>query len=529
MNPKSSNRPVFFGRKKMKFLIPIICFITLLSNFIYIFYGSPMGKQVYETNNLFTYKTPDNEIWINKDKTALDKMRSNYINGSDSIITRLEAENQQVIPFHNLDPEEQEKLLPSNKTSNNFLIFNSLIIVSGFSIICLITLRRKQTGKLITSDFSSNRTDEQVGQLEGTEPVYKKNVKDNNALNNGTILNKTKDIICEILQIINKYSENDIAPKNISLENFANEQISKIKASPSLDELLAIENNINKTIPHHFETTRNLVSVKFKELRAMLNELAEDFGSITKDNTNFSSEIKDSMLHIEKAVELDEIKEIRKKITHETNSLRKTIAKKQEKDSIIIESLTFKVKAMNEDLASAKEEIMIDGLTQIYNRKAFDKKISEAFNKKSTKKNPFTLVMVDIDYFKKINDEYGHTVGDEVLKKVAMTIKGSFRLNDVSARYGGEEFVIMINSTDRQYAQDICERLRSDIENINFKIDNEAIPISVSVGIAFCKKSDTPETLLERADKSMYLAKQSGRNTVKTEEQLPTVELETIK
>jgi diguanylate cyclase len=511
----------------MKLFIPLICVITLLSNFVYIFYESQVGRQSQESVNLFTYKTPDNEIWINKDKSALERMRSNYINGSDSIIASLEAENQQIKPLQHLEPETQEMLVPSQKMSTNFLIINSAVIISGFFVFCLVTLKRKQTEKPNSAEHDSSGADKQIQEVESVSK-HNKSVVDNKLSSNGQILNKTKDIICEILQIINKYSDSDISPTKNSLNNFANEQVSKIKASLTLDDFVTIESDINRIIPKHFETTRNLVSVKFKELRSMLNELAEDFGSITEDNTHFSGQIKDSMSHIEKAIELDEIKEIRKKITLETNSLRKTIAKKQEKDAIIIDSLTHKVKTIQGELATAKEEVLIDGLTQIYNRKAFDKKIGDAFIKKPTKKAPFTLVMVDIDRFKKINDGYGHTVGDEVLKKVASTIKKTFRLNDFVARYGGEEFSVMIDRIDRNYIQDVCERLRVAIESMNFTIDSEKIPTTASIGIAFSSPTDTLRTLIERSDRALYLAKESGRNIVKSEEDLSSKKLEAV-
>jgi len=506
----------------MKYLIiSIISIITLLSNAIYIFYDSATGKQSDNSENVFTYKTPDNEIWTNKNSVALERMRNHYISGSDSIIDSLEAENQQVTPLQQLEPDVQKMLSPSKSYSPYFLIFNSLIIITGFSFICYIAFKRKQIERSEASFSSITKVNEpKVQPRESTQ--------DNKSLNNDQVLNKSKEIICEILQIINKHSENNISPRQDSLDNFANEQVSKIKTSSTLQDLLTVEEDINKIIPEHFENTKSLVNTKFNELRAMLNELAEDFGSITEDNTNFSGQIKDSMSHIEQAIELDEIKEIRKKITLETSSMRKVIAKKQEKDAIIIDSLTYKVKSMKVELASAKEEILIDGLTQIYNRKAFDKKISDSFKKKTKKNRPFTLVMVDIDYFKKVNDEYGHTVGDEILKKVARTIKETFRLNDFVTRYGGEEFAVMIDRIDSHYIMDVCERVRIAIEAINFTVDSDTIPTSASIGIAFSKQSDTPKMLIDRADKALYLAKESGRNTIKSEVDLSETELETV-
>ncbi len=567
----------------MKFIILIICIVTLLSNFIYILYGSSPRKMTHETETLFTYKTPDGTIWINKDKAALQRMRNHYVEESDALINKLEAGKQRVMPYKLLEPEVQEKLLPSysSKTETqenaqiwnnqyfNYIILNSIVIVSGFSLLYFATFLRqpimtrrqaRKTKSMITppevkhepahqndarlndphspSILLSQRAagaatfaatvQESAGASSGgvvrqVGLVYEKNTKDSATSNNIQLLKKAQDIICEILQIINEYSDNCIVTKSSNLEAFTTDQIQKIKASSALDEFLAIESEVNKKIPLHFETIRNLIKVKFDELKTLINDFAEDFESITKDNTNFSSQIKSSVLHIEKAIELDVIKEIRMKITHETGTLRKTITRKQKKDTEMIKTLSNKVKTMNDELTSAKEETMVDSLTLLYNRKAFDRKLREAFGNNSEPEKAFTLIMADIDYFKKINDDYGHIVGDEALKMVAKTIKKIFRLNDFVARYGGEEFVIMIDIIDGQYVRNVCERFRSEVETMNFKVDNETIPISISLGIAFYKKSDTPETLLSRADKALYLAKQSGRNIIKTEEQLPAL------
>ncbi len=524
----------------MKFIIPIICIVTLLSNFIYIQYGSSPRKKTHDTETLFTYKTPDGTIWINKDKAALQRMRNHYVEESDALINKLEAGKQRVMPYKFLEPEVQEKLLPSyssktetqenaqiwNNQSANYIILNSLIIVSGFSLLYFATFLRQP----IMIRRQARKTKSMISPPEVKhESIYEKNTKDSATSNNSQLFKKAQDIICEILQIINEYSDNCIVAKSSNLETFTTDQIQKIKASSALDEFLAIESEINKTIPSHFETTRNLIKVKVDELKALINDFAEDFESITKDNTNFSSQIKSSVAHIENAIELDVIKEIRRKITHETGTLRKTITGKRKKDAEMIKTLSHKVKTIYDELASAKEETMIDSLTLLYNRKAFDKKLREAFKNNSVIEKAFTLIMADIDYFKKINDDYGHIVGDEALKMVAKTIKKTFRLNDFVARYGGEEFVIMIDIIDGKYVRNVCERFRLEVETMNFKVDNEAIPISISLGIAFYKKSDTPETLLSRADKALYLAKQSGRNIIKTEGQLPALSGELTK
>jgi len=133
----------------MKYIIiGIIFLITLLSNTIYMLYAPGTGEQANQTENIFTYRTPDNEIWTNKDRMSLERMRNHYINGSDSIIDSLEAENQQVTPLLQLEPDVQNMLIASEVKAPYFLILNSLAILTGFSLICILALKRKHSGTL---------------------------------------------------------------------------------------------------------------------------------------------------------------------------------------------------------------------------------------------------------------------------------------------------------------------------------------------------------------------------------------------
>ncbi len=522
-----------------KFIIITIFLVTVLSNLFYIFFRSPLGEKSHNTGTFYTYKTPDDTIWINKNKNALQRMRNHYIEESDSIINRLEAEKHKIIPHDLLGSEIQARLLSSYNLEGttldnaqapkshtlNFLVFNSLIITSGFLILYFTGLLRRPANVVQTQTGQDYKPGPVLKPEERFDDIYGENiesVKGSVELNKSKVLEKIKDILCEVLQLLSSHSDNCVVAKSSDFEDFTNSQVSKIKGSLNVNDFVDIESKIKEKIPSHFETTRNLIKIKFDEIRTLVNDLAKDFESVTKDNTNFSGHIEKSMVHIEKAIEAEEIKEIRKKITNETSQLRKTITRKQDKDAEMIKTLSYKVKTMNDELTTAKKETMIDDLTQIYNRKAFSKKLNDIFKYDLAKDKPFTLIMSDIDYFKKVNDDYGHIVGDEVLKRVAKTIKGTFRLNDYVARYGGEEFVIMIDSIDKQFVRDICERFRKDIENINFRVDDEFIPVSISAGVAYYKETDTRETVLERADKALYLAKQSGRNIVKTEEQLET-------
>ena len=514
----------------MKFKLPLIVVATLFSNGIYLLYSSSPANNAQTKENYYTYKTPDNTIWLNTDKEALRRLRSHYIrenNNKNNIVISLEAEKEQIIPYDILDPQTQKRVASTynlcaresgagERRSFHFItcmIFNSLIISTGFILSYIFYTKRPTENLSKTSKIRiplKKIPEKSKVSIEHSKETQK----------NLQVLNKAKEIICGILQNINRYSDNCFIPKSKKLEEFTNNQIPKIGSSLTIEEFLTLEDEINKIIPSHFETVRKLIQTKFDELKTLINSFAEDLGAITKDNTDFSGQIKSSMSHIEKAIELDEIIEIRRNITKEVVKMGKIIIHKQERDCKIIKTLTRKIQSLDKELVIAKEEILIDGLTQIANRKALDRKLAEAINSKSKTRKTFTLVMADIDYFKNINDTYGHIVGDQVLKRVSATITKNFRLNDFVARYGGEEFAIILDRIDKQHIQYLCERLRSDIESLDFRINSETIPISISIGVAFYGSADTIETLLYRADKTLYLAKKSGRNNVKTEEQL---------
>jgi two-component system cell cycle response regulator len=130
---------------------------------------------------------------------------------------------------------------------------------------------------------------------------------------------------------------------------------------------------------------------------------------------------------------------------------------------------------------------------------------------------PLAFLILDIDYFKSVNDTYGHDIGDEVLREFARRISASVRGIDLACRYGGEEFVVVMPDTDAALAFTVAERLRKSVENTMFDISRAPgkLPITISVGIASSMgPDDTAEKLLHRADQALYRAKRDGRNRV---------------
>ena len=160
-----------------------------------------------------------------------------------------------------------------------------------------------------------------------------------------------------------------------------------------------------------------------------------------------------------------------------------------------------------------KQKAYTDELTKISNRAFFEEEFNKEVARYSREKTPFSFILLDIDKFKDFNDNYGHQVGDEILKNLAETIKQNIRQTDIFARWGGEEFVCMLLNTSIQNAKKLAEHLRKAVENHIFKNN---LRVTCSFGIAEFSEDDTKESIMKRVDEALYKAKKSGRNRVET-------------
>jgi two-component system cell cycle response regulator len=169
--------------------------------------------------------------------------------------------------------------------------------------------------------------------------------------------------------------------------------------------------------------------------------------------------------------------------------------------------------------ASYQESVSMavtDGLTKLYNRHYLDTHLKNLVRQAGENSRNLSLIIMDMDHFKQVNDTYGHQVGDEVLVALAEMIVGAIRSADLAARYGGEEFVVLMPETDAARAYEVADRLRKRVESTPFKISHAEGEIrkTVSIGFSTFESADTPEKLLQRADHALYEAKNTGRNKV---------------
>jgi diguanylate cyclase (GGDEF)-like protein len=169
--------------------------------------------------------------------------------------------------------------------------------------------------------------------------------------------------------------------------------------------------------------------------------------------------------------------------------------------------------------ANRKLELManLDGLTQIANRRRFDDYLSSEWQRHQREQNPLALILIDIDYFKRYNDRYGHQGGDDCLVRVAQAIaQVPQRPTDLVARYGGEEFVVILSNTDTQGALKVAQTIQEAITNLAIPHESSDVSDRVTLSMGFASLIPTldlsPEVLISYADKSLYLAKGKGRN-----------------
>jgi diguanylate cyclase (GGDEF)-like protein len=192
------------------------------------------------------------------------------------------------------------------------------------------------------------------------------------------------------------------------------------------------------------------------------------------------------------------------------------------------QDLLGRLKTSHAKLASANSRLttlnkqlqqlaITDGLTNLYNRRYIDMALQQEFERFDRYRDPFTVLLIDIDHFKTLNDQFGHNSGDLVLKQTAEILLNSARATDTVARFGGEEFILLLARTPTENAHIVAERVRSTIENHRFHGEDQSLNVTVSIGLAGASETQPVSTLNElmmRCDSALYRAKNAGRNQI---------------
>ena len=306
------------------------------------------------------------------------------------------------------------------------------------------------------------------------------------------------------------------------------------KRIDDLAEKLSSEKNL-KTIRSFFENQKEDILLFIKRqkeyLRSRENEfkdiielLTKAMASIDEKNQLFNQGILEQTEKIEQITLLDDIKKIKNSLQEKSTQMRKTVRDKQSYDKMEIDRLSNKVKSLNIELEIALAQSLKDGLTGVYNRKAFDNYLKDLLEHSNVMQSHFSMLLLDIDDFKQINDRFGHQIGDRVILAVTEICKEGIRKEDHLARYGGDEFAIVLpgvllkNSVKK--AKRLCKKISRISYSLNDVQDGLNLSFSVSFGVSAYKRGDTVNTITERADKALYAAKHAGKTHVASEKDL---------
>ena len=316
-------------------------------------------------------------------------------------------------------------------------------------------------------------------------------------------------------------TSNSVAP---TPENFLVWYTHIAGRNPNLSHMISIltdnnqeiTNSISRDIHNRFFTTsveddalHETAERINEELRNIMNYIGETGEGVSK----YGETLHTATGELSAAGEPIGLKEVISRVLNETQKMEDINNQLERK----LTDSTSEVSQLREDLEDMRKETLTDALTGISNRKMFDMELRRAARDAMESGEPLSLMMVDIDFFKKFNDTFGHQVGDEVLKLLAGTLAKSVKGTDIAARYGGEEFAVILPSTKLDGAYSVGEAIRTRISSkklINRQTNTDLGKVTISVGIAQFNFGERISDLIGRADQALYTAKNLGRNRV---------------
>ena len=263
----------------------------------------------------------------------------------------------------------------------------------------------------------------------------------------------------------------------------------------------------------HFIQDEDSLELIRKEIRSIISNALQEFSQSGNQLSSYSQKLNQYVNILDGKKPPTYVLEETQKVIKETHVMEES----QQRMEKQIVNVVAEIDSLRKELEQVKEESKTDILTGIANRRAFDTTLEHAIQNSRESNKPFCLLLMDIDHFKKFNDNHGHLIGDKVLRYIATSIKRNVKGNDFVARFGGEEFVIILPETDINGAMTVSEQVREAISSgklVDKNSDTSYGKVTISIGVTQFQTSDLSNDLIERADKALYRAKAHGRNRV---------------
>lgn len=266
------------------------------------------------------------------------------------------------------------------------------------------------------------------------------------------------------------------------------------------------------------DTFRQYLSSRSRTAEKMQQLLAEKIQETIDENRQFGSMLESVQNGLEEAESIDDIDTLRRCLLEDVAALSRThtaLVDKLVETKQVLRMIETDSRKLSDELARVKMLSMTDELTGLPNRRAFLRRLEDEVGR--TRRHGFrlALVMIDLDHFKSINDQYGHAAGDAVLCAYAEDVLTIFRQHDLVARYGGEEFAVLLPNTDEHGAMAALNKVRRAVTETRWMLDGHDMELpSFSAGLTLFVAGDDPQSLIQRADEALYTAKRLGRNRV---------------
>ncbi|WP_166110259.1 GGDEF domain-containing protein [Pseudoalteromonas sp. Z9A5] len=332
----------------------------------------------------------------------------------------------------------------------------------------------------------------------------------------------------ELLELANALVLEDEAAEEIKIIK------NKITKSDTMSALLDAAINIISVIVKNINKERESAQSFLASLNQTLEELHNSIVSTSKHSQSMGLEfdtlnknIKDKIKNLnEKTQNATSISSLKELVDNELKSLSKDFIAKEQLERADREVLVSSFDKINSRIGTLENKLtkykkrlneqrfksLLDSLTKLPNRAAFDERYNHEIHLFNVQASDVTLVVIDVDHFKSINDRFGHTAGDITLQVIAKALQKSVRKSDFIARYGGEEFVLLMTDMTIENAAVPLDKLRKAIKSIPFKFRDKQIEITISLGATQFRKGDTPIIAFDRADDALYEAKNTGRD-----------------
>ncbi|MGI0118476.1 GGDEF domain-containing protein [Zooshikella sp. RANM57] len=423
--------------------------------------------------------------------------------------TLLESEPEPSQTSEHLDTEEHFVSEPEQATSEKPSFWKKLF---------------KSSSK---TSLSSDTAPQSLAEELPTEPsksVLPVEAADNSDKQAQMVFKRIESLLKEF---INRLPSVDALSEDIDLlKTLLNQPLTWYELLPTLESLtavvVAVINQNREDFQHFLQELNNRLSdfqQRLMQAQAGMNATLGDISALQSSVQDNVGSIRES---ISSAADLQSLKHtVENRLDNILSSME--FYHKQAKDrtqvadqlNVLVEriaSMEQHTKELQADLVKERDRATRDPLTKLANRGAYEERVQLEFARWKRYQAPLVICIADIDFFKRINDQYGHLAGDKLLKIFTQLLIKRLREVDFVARYGGEEFVILMSNTPIEDAQQVIEEVRKLIETTPFHFQQEEVAVTASFGLTALKKGDDPHSAFARADEALYKAKQSGRN-----------------